>query len=139
MIEHEVRILSVDPTRHTLRVRLVSQSACAGCSAHKACAMQESQDKEWTVDYPADDSYAVGEQAILVISEKNGFKAVALAYVLPFVCLVGLMFGLSYFTQNELLIGVAALGGVALYFFILAFLRKRLSRGLRYSVRRKER
>ena len=138
MIEHEVRILSVDPTRHTLRVRLVSQSACAGCSARKACAMQESQDKEWTVDYPAGESYAVGQRAILVISEKNGFKAVALAYVLPFVCLVGLMFGLSYFTRNELLMGGAALGGVALYFTALAFLRKRLSRSLRYSIQKKE-
>ena len=74
MIEHEVSILSVDPTQHTLRVRLVSQSACAGCSARKACAMQESQDKEWTVDYPADESYAVGQRAILVISEKTASR-----------------------------------------------------------------
>ncbi len=135
MIEHEVSILSVDPQQHSVRVRLVSQSACAGCAARKACAMQESQDKEWTVGYPAGEHYAAGEKAVLVISERTGFKAVFWAYVLPFFCLVGLMFGLSYFTQNELLTGGAALGGVALYFIILAFLRKRLSRRLHYGIR----
>ena len=135
MIEHEVSILSVDPKQHSVRVRLVSQSACAGCSARKACAMQESQDKEWTVPYPPAENYAAGEKAVLVISERTGFKAVFLAYVLPFVCSVGLMFGLSRLTENELWIGLSALGGVALYFIMLAFSRKRLSRALRYDIR----
>ncbi|MDE7149599.1 MAG: SoxR reducing system RseC family protein [Bacteroidales bacterium] len=135
MIEHEVSILSVDPTRHTARVRLVSQSACAGCAARKVCAVQESQDKEWTVDYPTEEHYTAGEKAILVISEKNGFKAVLLAYILPFLCLTGLIFGLSRLTQDELLIGLTALGGVALYFIVLAFSKKRLSRTLRYGIR----
>lgn len=135
MIEHEVSILSVEPTRHRVRVRLVSQSACAGCAARKACAMQESQDKEWTVDYPTDEHYAVGEKAVLVISEANGFKAVLWAYVLPFICLIALIFGLSCLTQNELLIGLTALGGVALYFIVLAFSKKRLNRTLRYGIR----
>lgn len=135
MIEHEVSILSVDPIRHLVRVRLVSQSACAGCAARKACAMQESQDKEWTVAYPAEEHYAAGEKAVLVISERTGFKAVFLAYVLPFLCLVGLMFGLSRLSRNELLIGLTALGGVALYFMLLTFLRKRLNHALRYSIR----
>ena len=66
---------------------------------------------------------------------QNKQKRVGAIWYLPFVCLVGLMFGLSYFTRNELLIGGAALGGVALYFTALAFLRKRLSRSLRYGIK----
>lgn len=134
MIEHEVTVLAVDQTSRTLHVRLVSQSACAACSARKMCAVQDSQSKEWTVSYPAGDTYAVGDKAMLAISEKTGFKAVLLAYVAPFVCLIGGLFALAHFTQNELAIGLSALGCVALYFLILFFLNKRISHTLHLSV-----
>lgn len=135
MISHEVKIIATDPTRNTVHVSLKATGACAGCSARKACTMSESQDKKWTVDCPEADTFTVGETACLQIQETIGLKAVGWAYALPAMTLIGIIVGLSFITDNELIIGLSALGGVILYIGLLRLFRNRLNRTLTYTLR----
>ncbi len=135
MIEHEVMVSAIDPQKQTLSVRLTAQSACAGCAAKASCAAHGSELKEWIVVCDHLSDFKVGQNALLIISEKKGFKAVFWAYVAPLICMIALLFGVSIFTKNELLIGLAVLLGLALYFIGLSCMKKRLHQSLSYTIK----
>lgn len=135
MVEHEVSIISINEKQQSVRVRLLAMGACASCSSKKICAMGESSNKEWDI-YAADLSlYRLGEKAILSISEKTGMKAVLLAYVLPFLCMVAIIFAVFYVSRNELISGLSAICSVVLYFFLLYIFSSKIKKSISYSIR----
>lgn len=135
MIEHDVMVSAIDHEQQTLRVRLTAQSACAGCAAKASCSAHGSELKEWTLSCPNLNDFKVGQKAVLIISEKKGFKAVFWAYVAPLICMILLLFGVSMLTENELLIGLSVLLGLALYFIGLSKMKKKLHQVLSYTIK----
>lgn len=72
-------------------------SACRGCALSDHCKVVE------------DDRY----------SRAQRWKALLLAYILPFVLLAGVIVLADWLTDNEYIIGGAALGTVAVYYLVL--------------------
>ena len=87
--------------------------------------------------YAVDDKYKEGDQVEVLLKKQMGIKAVVLAYILPIIIMMFLVLSLSYAGINELLTGLIIIGGVAVYYTILYFFRRSLSREYVFGVRRK--
>ena len=53
-------------------------------------------------------------------------QAILLAYVLPFILIVAVLFITNIFTTNEIIIGTSALASLIPYFIALRFIREKI-------------
>ncbi len=79
-------------------------SACGGCALSDHCKVVE------------DDRFTRSQR----------WKALLLAYILPFVLMAAVIVSADWLTNNEYIIGGAALGTVAIYYLVLFALKPRV-------------
>lgn len=82
----------------------ILSSGCASCQMREACQ-------------------TLGETSI---PRKQSWKAVAIAYILPFILLIGVVLTLNGVLDNEPLVGTIALCTVGIYYIILHLCRKHI-------------
>ena len=123
-ISHRVRITDVGPV--FTEVEIISESACSACHAKGLCSLSESTRKMVQVPTSGWDSFSPGDEVEVILSATMGYKAVWLAYVVPLAVLVALLMGLIALGVGELYAGLSAIGGVALYYFVIWLFRKKL-------------
>ncbi|MBR2608473.1 MAG: SoxR reducing system RseC family protein [Bacteroidales bacterium] len=123
-IEHTGRILEMTPDFTT--VEIVVSSACSSCHAKSLCGMSE--DKEKIIMVPTDPyaEHKPGDQVKVKTKMSMGLKAVWISYVIPLAVLMILILSLSSVLESQLLCGLAAIGGVAVYYLVIWLLRGRL-------------
>ena len=123
-IRHEGRIVEITPEFTTVEI-LVS-SACAACHAKGLCGMSEAEEKVIMVPTDPYAQHNVGDKVTVMTKMSMGMKAVWISYVVPLIILMILILSLSEIFDSQLLCGLASLGGVAVYYFIIWLFRKRL-------------
>ena len=123
-IRHEGRIVEITPEFTTVEI-LVS-SACAACHAKGLCGMSEAEEKVIMVPTDPYAQHNVGDKVTVMTKMSMGMKAVWISYVVPLIILMILILSLSEILDSQLLCGLASLGGVALYYFIIWLFRSRL-------------
>lgn len=123
-IRHEGRIVEITPEFTTVEI-LVS-SACAACHAKGLCGMSEAEEKVIMVPTDPYAQHNVGDKVTVMTKMSMGMKAVWISYVVPLIILMILILSLSEIFDSQLLCGLASLGGVALYYFIVWLFRSRL-------------
>jgi sigma-E factor negative regulatory protein RseC len=122
-------------TGHSVIVKIVSESACAACHAKGACSAAEMQDKEIEVSGPAG-NFSLGEIVYLNMKQAQGFKALMIGYVYPFILLFAGLIVLSASGLNELMAGILALGLLPPYYFTLYLLRNKIRREFIFFIRK---
>ncbi len=132
-ISHTGRISSIEPDK--ISVEIVSESACSACQVAGLCSAPESKKK--IIDVPNDGvtPHYVGEEVELCLGQSLGLKAVLISYVIPVVFLLILIVTLSALGKSELLAGLASVGGVAIYYFIVYLFRERLERKYEFYIK----
>ena len=133
MIKHDGIVIAVNGDG-TVRVRIVQTSACASCKAKAMCASAESVEKE--IDAVCDGLLAIGDEAEVLVAEKIGWKAIFLAYILPFVVLLGSVLVLNEFMKEELA-GTIALCAMGVYYIVLGFFKNKIQKGFSFTARKK--
>ena len=124
-IKHSGKILEITPDFTT--VQIVVSSACASCHAKSMCGMSEDEEKVIMVPTDPYSEHKVGDEVQVMTKMSMGLKAVWISYVIPLAVLMILILSLSSFVVNELLLGLIAVGGVAVYYFIVWLFRDKLS------------
>ena len=124
-IVHTGRILEITPDFTT--VEIVVSSACASCHAKSLCGMSEEEEK--VIMLPTDPyaQHKVGDEVQVCTKMSMGLKAVWISYVIPLAVLMILILSLSYVIESEALRALVAIGGVAVYYFIIWLFRDRLA------------
>ena len=124
-IKHKAKVLEMTPDFTT--VEIVVSSACSECHAKGLCGISEEEQK--VISLPTDPyaTYNVGDEVELCTKRTMGMKAVWISYVIPLMVLMILILTLSGVFEKEYLRGLVALGGVALYYFIVWLFRDRLN------------
>jgi sigma-E factor negative regulatory protein RseC len=80
----------------------------------------------------------IGDEVVVMVQQKMGWKAVLLAYILPFVVMIAVIaLGNGLMNIREEIIGTAALGALALYYIILGFFKDRIQKEFSFIARRK--
>ena len=109
------------------RVRIEQTSGCAACKAQSMCMSSERREKE--MDVILLEPVSVGDRVEVEVRERLAWKAVLLAYIMPFAVMLAVIAVLDFATAwSEAVVGTAALCGIALYYLILGlFLQKQFS------------
>lgn len=139
LIKHDGVVLSVgDGTagdgKGMVRVRIVQASACAACKAKQMCMSAESQEKE--MDVIPLEPLQVGDEVEVQVQQKLGWKAVLLAYILPFVVLISVVFVLSRWL-SEAAAGTIALCAIGVYYLVLSLFKGKLQKEFSFMARRR--
>lgn len=133
-ISHSGRIVKIDSKLIT--VEIISESACASCHAAALCGMSEAKSK--LVEVPSELGYSVGEEVWINMKKTMGMKAVAVAYVYPLFVLVAALLVCIAAGVGELSSGLAAIGAVALYYFVIYLLRGKLKNEYTFYIKKKQ-
>ena len=150
MIKHDGIIIALNEDGTAL-VRIVQTSACAACKAKAMCASAESAEKEMTVVLLGDEQWAVGNEVEVMVQQKMGWKAVVLAYLLPFFVMLAVMFignGLLAMgdgaigllgdeAKREAVLGTVALCAMALYYLVLGMFKDKLQKEFSFTAKKK--
>ncbi len=133
LIRHEGIVLSMHDG--IARVQIVQTSACSACKARSMCMSSESQAKE--MDAVMLEKMQVGDRVEVEVRERLAWRAVLLAYILPFVVMMAVIAGLDYFTNwSEAIVGTLALCSIALYYIGLNAFRNKLQKQFTFTARK---
>ncbi|HOZ15225.1 MAG TPA: SoxR reducing system RseC family protein [Tenuifilaceae bacterium] len=130
LIEHLGRIDAVTP--NDIRVVIISQSACASCHAKGACSASDVSEKIVVVS-KTNHNFLVGETVKVLLKQSLGFKALFLAYILPFIVVITALFSLSSFV-SEGIAGILALLSLIPYYAILYFFKNKISKQFNFDI-----
>jgi sigma-E factor negative regulatory protein RseC len=135
MIKHDGIVIAVNGDG-TVLVRIVQTSACAACKAKAMCASAESKEKE--ILAIGDGLLAVGDEAEVIVQQKMGWKAILLAYMLPFIIMMTVVaIGNGQLGIREEVIGTAALCAMGVYYIVLGFFKDKIQKDFSFTARKK--
>lgn len=130
-IDHEGTILEIKDSKIT--VGIVNVSACAGCHAKGACTMSDMKEKSIDViDFS--NKFTVGEKVKLTYRESLGWLALMLAYVLPFILVLLVLFISTSITNDELISGLLSLAILPPYYIILSFFKGHFKKTFSFTI-----
>lgn len=116
-------------------VEITQTSACSACKAKSMCMSSESQIKQ--MDAIMLEPLNVGDQVEVEVRERLAWKAVLLAYILPFIVMLGIIAILDFTTDwSEAVIGTLSLCGIALYYIGLSVFKHRLQKQFTFTARK---
>jgi positive regulator of sigma E activity len=106
-----------DIQEETVSVMLERSPQCDSCGIKNACSVIEQGDKVLTIPKPKF-KFDKGDQVKVSISSDGGLKATFIAYVLPFLIIMGMLIILLLFLPEWIAGIVALLSLIPYYFFI---------------------
>ena len=133
MIRHEGVVLST--AGNMARVEIVQTSACSACKARSMCMSSESQQKQ--VDAMMLEPLKAGDRVEVEVREHLAWRAVLLAYILPFVVMLSVIAILDFATEwSEAVVGTLSLCTIALYYIVLSLFKNRLQKQFSFTARK---
>lgn len=133
VIQHSGTVDRIDG--EVAHVHIVQSSACSACHAAKACMAADRQDK-W-IDAVCEEPLQVGDEVEVVVKQRAGWLAVLLAYIVPFMLLVLMVWLLSKTGLSEAVTGTMAILAVAVYYSVLRLFRAKLNRRFVFTATRR--
>ncbi|MBR4704044.1 MAG: SoxR reducing system RseC family protein [Paludibacteraceae bacterium] len=116
-------------------VEITQSSACSACKAKSMCMSSESQVKQMNVIMQ--EPLQVGDQVEVEVRERLAWKAVLLAYILPFIVMLAIIAVLDFATDwSEAVVGTLSLCGIALYYIGLSVFKHRLQKQFTFTARK---
>ncbi|MCW3805587.1 SoxR reducing system RseC family protein [Plebeiibacterium marinum] len=133
LVEHTGYIEEVCPNQ--IKVRIISESACASCHAKGACTAADMKEK--IIDaYSKDPSkYQAGQKVIIQGEKSLGLKASLLAYIFPFILVFIALFITYELTQNEGIAGISSLAVLVPYFIVIKMVSPRLKKSFSFKIK----
>ena len=128
-------IVGITPEYTT--VEIIAQSACAACHARGMCGVADESQKIIMVPTDPYAGYKVGDEVFVMLKRSMGMKAVWISYVIPLLILMILILSLSSVTVHEVYAGLAAIGGVALYYLVIYLFRDKLAKDFVFYIKEK--
>ena len=133
LIRHTGVVLSVNG--ESALVEITQSSACSACKARSMCMSSESQQKQMNAIML--EPLKPGDKVEVEVREKLAWKAVLLAYILPFIVMLGIIAILDFVTDwSEAVVGTLSLCGIALYYIGLSVFKHRLQKQFTFTARK---
>lgn len=131
-ISHEGIIAKI--TDDELEIKILAQSACAACHAKSACGMGEQAEKILTVPRPKDKDFILNQKVNVRMAIGQGNKAAVLAYLIPIVLLLAVLFVCLGLGINEGLSALISIVALVPYYIILYLKRDKLKKRFEYTI-----
>lgn len=132
-IEHKGIVKNI--TEKSLKVSIISTSACLSCSAKGICNVSDVEEKEVEIkSYEGD--YKEGEEVKVYYKQVLGFRALFLGYILPFLIIFITLIISLIITKHEGLSGLIALFSLIPYYVILYLRKDKINDKFSFSVKK---
>lgn len=106
-------------------VEILQKTSCASCELTGVCNSSESSVKE--VQVPIKElNYKSGDKVNIIFTRSEGFTALFIGYILPFIVMVVTMSVLKVLDYSDLVAGLASLLILIPYYGSLYFLRNKI-------------
>jgi sigma-E factor negative regulatory protein RseC len=116
-------------------VQITQTSACAACKAKTMCMTSESRQNE--MDCVMVEKLSAGDKVEVEVRERLAWKAILLAYIMPFIVMMAIIAILDFTTDwSEAIVGTLSLCGIALYYIGLSFFKNRLQKQFVFIARK---
>ena len=124
-IEHEGVVTKISP--EGVQVLITQNSACSTCAAGSSCMAAERKEK--IIDALPLNEMQVGDAVKVTVERRLGFKAVLLAFVIPFAIVITIVALLTKLTLlGDGLTGTIALATLIPYYIIIALMKDKLKK-----------
>lgn len=131
-ISHEGVVTKI--TDDELEIKILAQSACAACHAKNACGMGEQSEKILTVPRPKNRSFDLNQRVNVRMAIGQGNKAAVLAYLIPIVLLLAVLFVCLGLGINEGLAALISIVALVPYYIVLYLKRDQLKKRFEYTI-----
>ena len=131
-ISHEGIVTKI--TDDELEIKILAQSACAACHAKSACGMGEQAEKIITVPRPKDKEFQLLQKVNVTMAIGQGNKAAVLAYLLPIILLLAVLFVCLGLGMSEGLAALISIVALVPYYIVLYLQRDKLKKRFEYTV-----
>ena len=131
-ISHEGVVTKI--TDDELEIKILAQSACAACHAKSACGMGEQSEKILTVPRPKDKDFTLNQKVNVKMAIGQGNKAAVLAYLIPIILLLAVLFACLGLGVNEGLAALISIVALVPYYIILYLKRDKLKKQFEYTI-----
>ncbi len=131
-VSHEGIVTKV--TDDELEIKILAQSACAACHAKSACGMGEQAEKILTVPRPTDRAFSLNQRVNVKMAIGQGNRAAILAYLIPIVLLLGVLFVCLGLGMNEGLAALVSIVALIPYYIVLYLRRDKLKKQFEYTI-----
>ena len=118
---------------HRVVVKFSSNPACGDCHAKGLCSIPGNNEQNLEIPVTGI-RFSSGEKVKIILSREHGFKAVFLAYILPFLFVLLFLLVLNCLTHNEALSGVLSITILVPYYYILWKFRKKLAKQFNFRI-----
>ncbi len=131
-ISHEGIVTKV--TDDELEIKILVQSACAACHAKSACGMGDQAEKTLTIPRPKGQDFALMQRVIIRMSIRQGNKAAVLAYLIPILLLLAILFVGLGLGLSEGLAALFSIVALIPYYIILYLRRDKSKKQFEYTI-----
>jgi sigma-E factor negative regulatory protein RseC len=133
MVSHDGTVIAVNGGH--VRVKIVSQSACADCHAKGFCTAADMQEK--IIDAVARDTMKKGDIVTIKMEERLGWLALFYGFFLPFIVLVAVLFLFYALGSSETRAAFFALASLVPYYLGLYVFRKKIEKDFLFIAEKK--
>ena len=132
-ISHEGIVTKI--TDDELEIKILAQSACAACHAKSACSMGEQAEKILTVPRPKDKKeFTINQKVNVRMAIGQGNKAAVLAYLIPIILLLAVLFVCLGLGINDGLAALISIVALVPYYIVLYLSRDKLKEKFEYHI-----
>ena len=131
-ISHEGVVSKI--TDDELEIKIMAQSACAACHAKSACGMGEQAEKILKVPRPKDKEFRLMQKVNVTMAIGQGNKAAVLAYLIPILLLLAVLFVCLGLGLNEGLAALISIVALIPYYIVLYLRRDKLKNKFSYII-----
>ncbi|SMO34632.1 positive regulator of sigma(E), RseC/MucC [Saccharicrinis carchari] len=132
-VEHTGYIEAIDKSQ--VKVRILSESACASCHAKGACNAADMKEKTIDVSPFGFNNLSVGKKVIIQGQKSLGLKASLIAYIYPFALVFITLFVVYGITKSEGIAGIASLAILIPYFFVVKMYTPMLKKTFVFTIK----
>ena len=131
-ITHEGIVLKA-PGDGTADVEIITGSACSGCHAKSACSLGSTDVR--VINVRSDEKLSPGDKVTVVMEQSQGFRALAIGYLIPFLVLIAVFIALTVAGAGELSSALLSFASLAVYYFIVWLLRGRIEKKFEFKIK----
>jgi sigma-E factor negative regulatory protein RseC len=117
----------------TAEVEIITGSACSACHAKSACSIGESEAK--LIRVKSDAPLRPGDRVTVVMNLSQGFRALAIGYIIPFIVLISVITVCTVAGAGELISALSSFLAVAVYYFSVWLLRSRIDKKFEFKIK----
>ncbi len=131
-IKHEGMVLRV-PGDGTAEVEIIIAEACSGCHAKSVCSAGKSDTR--IIIVKSNDAIKAGDRVTVVMQLSQGFRALAIGYLLPFLVLITAFVITTAAGAGELISALASFAAIGLYYLAVWILRDKIGEKFEFKIK----